>query len=86
MCAAVLSDPQKYRGMGSLEAMAKGSEARYLSDTQNLKIAQVRTTVSSPCTGCHFQHAASTTPSSTPCIMPCSYQVLLTCSAAAGVF
>jgi IMP dehydrogenase len=26
--------------MGSLEAMAKGSEARYLSDTQNLKIAQ----------------------------------------------
>jgi hypothetical protein len=33
---------QKYRGMGSLEAMAKGSEARYLSDTQNLKIAQVR--------------------------------------------
>jgi hypothetical protein len=29
--------------MGSLEAMAKGSEARYLSDTQNLKIAQVRT-------------------------------------------
>lgn len=31
---------QKYRGMGSLEAMAKGSEARYLSDTQNLKIAQ----------------------------------------------
>eukprot|EP00210_Caulerpa_lentillifera_P002353 g2258.t1 len=29
-----------YRGMGSLEAMAKGSEVRYLSDTQNLKIAQ----------------------------------------------
>lgn len=27
--------------MGSLEAMAKGSEARYLSDTQSLKIAQV---------------------------------------------
>ncbi len=26
--------------MGSLEAMAKGSDARYLSDTQNLKIAQ----------------------------------------------
>jgi IMP dehydrogenase len=26
--------------MGSLEAMAKGSEARYHSDTQNLKIAQ----------------------------------------------
>lgn len=29
-----------YRGMGSLEAMAMGSEARYHSDTQNLKIAQ----------------------------------------------
>ncbi len=29
-----------YRGMGSLEAMAKGSEARYHSDTQTLKIAQ----------------------------------------------
>jgi hypothetical protein len=29
-----------YRGMGSLEAMAKGSEARYHSDTQSLKIAQ----------------------------------------------
>ena len=29
-----------YRGMGSLEAMAKGSEARYLSETQSLKIAQ----------------------------------------------
>lgn len=29
-----------YRGMGSLEAMAKGSEVRYMSDTQNLKIAQ----------------------------------------------
>lgn len=26
--------------MGSLEAMAKGSEARYHSDTQKLKIAQ----------------------------------------------
>jgi len=31
---------KSYRGMGSLEAMAKGSEARYLSDTQALKIAQ----------------------------------------------
>lgn len=31
---------KRYRGMGSLEAMAKGSEARYLSDTQSLKIAQ----------------------------------------------
>jgi IMP dehydrogenase len=39
---ALLKILQKYRGMGSLEAMAKGSEARYLSDTQNLKIAQVR--------------------------------------------
>lgn len=29
-----------YRGMGSLEAMARGSEVRYMSDTQNLKIAQ----------------------------------------------
>ncbi len=29
-----------YRGMGSLEAMAKGSEARYHSDTQALKVAQ----------------------------------------------
>ena len=31
---------KKYRGMGSLEAMAKGSEARYLNDVQSLKIAQ----------------------------------------------
>jgi IMP dehydrogenase len=29
-----------YRGMGSLAAMEKGSEARYLSDSQALKIAQ----------------------------------------------
>ena len=29
-----------YRGMGSLAAMQKGSETRYHSDTQALKIAQ----------------------------------------------
>eukprot|EP00887_Chlorella_sp_A99_P000477 scaffold17.g477.t1 len=31
---------KRYRGMGSLEAMTKGSEVRYHSDTQSLKIAQ----------------------------------------------
>jgi IMP dehydrogenase len=31
---------KRYRGMGSLEAMQKGSESRYHSDTQALKIAQ----------------------------------------------
>jgi IMP dehydrogenase len=31
---------KKYRGMGSLEAMTKGSESRYYGDTQHLKIAQ----------------------------------------------
>ncbi|KAA0062807.1 hypothetical protein IC582_001738 [Cucumis melo] len=31
---------KKYRGMGSLEAMIKGSDARYLGDTATLKIAQ----------------------------------------------
>ncbi|KAJ1432150.1 IMP dehydrogenase/GMP reductase [Sesbania bispinosa] len=31
---------KKYRGMGSLEAMTQGSDARYLGDTAKLKIAQ----------------------------------------------
>ncbi|KAJ7543823.1 hypothetical protein O6H91_09G053800 [Diphasiastrum complanatum] len=31
---------KKYRGMGSLEAMAKGSDSRYLGDKSRLKIAQ----------------------------------------------
>ena len=31
---------KKYRGMGSLESMLKGSDSRYLSSGTHLKIAQ----------------------------------------------
>ena len=41
----LLHDPSciglKHGGMGSLEAITKGSERRYYGDTQALKIAQV---------------------------------------------